>query len=116
STGDAPRARLSRRRAMSGMRITADVEVLDNDVLLALVGPGSEHLKLVSKALTIESGVRGNTIRLAGGADMVALAERFLAEAAEMIRTGTTLDAHDYARGVQALRDDPTLTLKDLFE
>ncbi len=101
---------------MTDLRITADVEVLDTATLLALAGPGNEHLKVVAKTLSIECGVRGNTIRLAGEADRVALAERFLAEAAQMIRGGTPLDPQDIARGVQALRDDPALSLHDLFE
>jgi phosphate starvation-inducible PhoH-like protein len=101
---------------MTEIRIKADVEVLDTAALLSLAGPGNEHLKLVAKALSIECGVRGNTIRLAGDADSVGLAERFLAEAAQMIRGGTQLDAQDFARGVQALRDDPSLSLRELFE
>jgi phosphate starvation-inducible PhoH-like protein len=101
---------------MTALRITADVEVLDTATLVALAGPGNENLKMIARALSIDCGVRGNTIRLAGDGDHVAVAERFFAEAAELLRGGTTLDAADYARGVQALRDDPTLTLKDLFE
>jgi phosphate starvation-inducible PhoH-like protein len=100
---------------MTDLRITADVEVLDNTALIALTGSGNEHLKLVAKALGIDSGVRGNTIRLSGDADRVALAERFLAEAAQLLRAGTPLEPQDYLRGVQALRDDPTCTLRDLF-
>src|SRR5262245_17877778 len=101
---------------MSGVRITADVEVLDQGTLVALAGPGNEHLRLIARALGIESGVRGNTIRLAGDADQVALAERCLAEAAQLLRTGVALDPQDYVRGVQALRDDPAMTLRELFE
>ena len=98
------------------LRITADVEVVDTAVLVALAGPGNENLKLLGKVLGIESGVRGNTIRLAGAAEKVALAERFLAEAAQIIGGGAELDAQDFARGVQALLDDPTMTLRDLYE
>jgi phosphate starvation-inducible protein PhoH and related proteins len=98
------------------IRITADVEVLDNATLLALAGPASEHLKLVGKTLGIDSSLRGNIIRLAGDADAVALAERFLAEAAQLLRGGSVLDAQDYVRAVQALRDDPALSLRELFE
>ncbi|WP_438040001.1 PhoH family protein [Sorangium sp. So ce128] len=100
----------------TSVRITADVEVLDNSTLVALAGPGNEHLKLIARTLGIESGVRGNTIRLAGDADKVALAERCLAEAAQMLRSGVVLDPQDYVRGVQALRDDPGMTLRELFE
>ncbi len=98
------------------IRITADVEVLDNATLRALVGPNSENLKLVARTLGIDSGLRGNIIRLAGAADAVALAERFLAEAAELSSGGTVLDPQDYVRAVQALRDDPTISLREVFE
>ncbi len=101
---------------MSDLRITADVEVLDNATLAALVGPANDHLKLVARTLSIECGLRGNIIRLAGTADQVALAERFLAEASQLIDTGTHLEAQDYARGLMAMRDDPTLSLRELFE
>jgi phosphate starvation-inducible PhoH-like protein len=98
------------------VRISADVEVLDTATLIALVGPGNEYLKLLARTLGIESGVRGNTIHLAGEAEKVALAERFLAEAAQLIQSGTSLDPQDYARGLQALRDDPGTSLQELFE
>ena len=101
---------------MTNVRITADVEVLDNATLVALTGTGNEHLKVLSKTLGVESGVRGNTIRLSGDADKVELAERFLTEAAHLIQTGTSLDSQDYSRGLQSMRDDPTTSLRDLFE
>jgi phosphate starvation-inducible protein PhoH and related proteins len=101
---------------MTNVRITADVEVLDTATLIALAGPGNEHLKLLSKTLGVESGVRGNTIRIAGDAEKVELAERFLAEAAQIIQSGTPFEPQDYARGLQALRDDPGTSLRDLFE
>jgi len=100
----------------TSIRITADVEVLDNATLVALAGPASEHLKTLARTLSIDTSLRGNVIRLAGDADMVALAERFLAEAAQLLRGGAVLDAQDYVRAVQALRDDPALTLRELFE
>lgn len=98
------------------IRITADVEVLDNATLMALVGPNSEHLKLLSRTLGIDSSLRGNVIRLMGVAETVALAERFLAEAADLMSSGSVLDPQDFVRAAQALRDDPTLTLRELFE
>ena len=101
---------------MTSLRITADVEVLDNATLVALVGPGNEHLKIVARTLSIHSGVRGNTIRLAGDADNVAIAERFLAEAAELLRNGAGLELRDYPRALAALREDPAITLRDLFD
>ncbi len=98
------------------LRITADVEVMDTDILASLVGPGNEHLKTMAKRLDIDAGVRGNTIRLAGAAERVGLGERFLAEAAQLLRNGITLEPQDYARGTQALIDDPAMSLRELFE
>jgi phosphate starvation-inducible PhoH-like protein len=98
------------------LRITAEVEVVDTAALVALAGPGNEHLKIVSKALSIDCGVRGNTIRLAGDAAAVEVAERFLAEAAELHRGGAPLDVADYPRALASLRDDPTLRLRELFD
>lgn len=98
------------------IRITADVEVLDNSTLMSLVGPNSEHLKLVSRTLGIESSLRGNVIRLVGDPDAVSLAERFLAEAADLSSGGAVLEAQDFVRAVQALRDDPAVSLRELFE
>jgi phosphate starvation-inducible protein PhoH and related proteins len=107
---------LHRTMTNTPIRITADVEVLDNTTLMALVGPNSEHLKLVSRTLGIDSSLRGNVIRLVGAADAVALAERFLAEAAELSSGGAVLEPQDFVRAVQALRDDPAVSLRELFE
>ncbi len=98
------------------VRITAEVEVFDNATLVALVGPGNELLRVLGRAVGVEAGVRGSTIRLAGSAERVALAERFLAEAAQLVRAGTPLEAPDVARAIQALSDDPALSLRELFE
>lgn len=66
--------------------------------------------------LGIESGVRGNTVRLSGPAQKVEIAERFFMEAAALVDAGTELSAHDIVRGVNALASDPATTLRDLFE
>ncbi len=101
---------------MGEVRIVADIEVEDTRTLVALTGPGGEHLKTVASALGVKSGVRGNTIRIEGSAENVALAERFFADAAGLLEAGTELTPHDFLRGVQALREDPAVSLRDLFE
>jgi phosphate starvation-inducible protein PhoH and related proteins len=101
---------------MSAVRINADVEVLDTEVLVALAGPGNEHLKLMERTLGVATGVRGNTIRLSGEADKVALAERFLSEAAQLQRAGSGLTVQDMARGLNALLEDPSSSVREMFE
>nr|WP_231511334.1 PhoH family protein [Chondromyces apiculatus] len=98
------------------VRVTAEVEVLDQGTLVGLAGPGNEHIRIIARTLGIEAGVRGNKILLAGESDKVALAERCLAEAAQILRSGVVLDPQDYARGAQAMRDEPGVTLRELFE
>jgi phosphate starvation-inducible PhoH-like protein len=95
---------------------TADVDVDDTGALMRIVGPSGETLRLLGKTLGIDAAVRGNTLRFAGPADRVAVAERFAYEAASLLASGKSLDAADLVRGVQALADDPALSLRDLFE
>jgi phosphate starvation-inducible PhoH-like protein len=90
--------------------------VRDTAVLLSLSGPRSEHLKLLGDECGVEIGLRGNSILLAGDAERVALAERFVAEAAGILQRGTALGANDIVRGLRTMRADPAIRLRDLFE
>src|SRR5258706_3573363 len=107
-------ARTSRVALPSGVGVNAEVEVPDTAVLLALSGPNSELLKVLGEETGVGVGLRGNSILLAGELERVALAERFLGEAAPIIRGGTELDANDFIRGLRTLRSDPMLRLRDL--
>jgi phosphate starvation-inducible PhoH-like protein len=100
----------------SGDGASAEVEVADTAVLLALSGPNNELLKVLGEEAGIGVGLRGNSILLAGDAGRVALAERFISEAAGLIRGGTDLDPNDYIRGLRTIRSDPTVRLRDLFD
>jgi len=109
-------ARTPRVALPSGVGVNAEVEVADTAVLLALSGPNNELLKALGEESGVGVGLRGNSILLAGEPDRVALAERFLGEAASLIRGGTELDANDYIRGLRTLRSDPALKLRDMFD
>src|SRR5258706_15821540 len=78
----------------SGVGVNAEVEVADTAVLLALSGPNNELLKALGEESGVGVGLRGNSILLAGEPDRVALAERFIGEAASLIRGGTGPDAN----------------------
>ncbi len=100
----------------TSVRITADVEVLDSTTLVALAGPGngisSSSRALLASSRASEaarSGSPGTPTRSRSPSEC-------LAEAAQMLRSGAVLDPQDYVRGVQALRDDPGMTLRELFE
>jgi len=109
-------ARAPRMALPSGDGASAEIEVADTAVLLALSGPNNELLKVLGEEAGIGVGLRGNSILLAGDPARVALAERFLGEAAGLIRGGTDLDHNDYIRGLRTIRSDPTVRLRDLFD
>jgi len=109
-------ARTPRMALPSGVGVNAEVEIADTAVLLALSGPNNELLKALGEESGVGVGLRGNSILLAGEPDRVALAERFLGEAASLIRGGTELDANDCIRGLRTLRSDPSFKLRDLFD
>src|SRR5258706_12276904 len=77
----------------SGVGVNAEVEVADTAVLLALSGPNNELLKALGEESGVGVGLRGNSILLAGGPDRVALAQRFLGEAASLVPGGPDPDA-----------------------
>lgn len=102
--------------ASSAAFVTAQVEVSDTAVLLALSGPNGQLLRILGDEVGIDVGLRGNAILLSGDAERVAYAERFLAEAASVVRSGTELDTNDYVRALRTLRADPGVRLRDLFD
>jgi phosphate starvation-inducible PhoH-like protein len=83
---------------------------------MALCGAKSELLTLLAREAAVDASVRGHKILLRGDAEGVALAERFLAEAAGLARQGVTLSPHDVSRAVRMLREDPGVLLRDMFD
>ena len=95
----------------------SELEVDDARVLMALVGPRNEKLRVLEQAVPLVSvGLRGNKIRLEGDAESVALAERFLAETAALVRQGVDVASDDIARALRVLRSEPHVQLRDMFD
>ena len=76
--------------------------------MVALLGPGDEHLALIEKALEADVHVRGNQITLSGDPGEVALAERMLDELVTIIRTGQGLTPETVERVITMLRAETT--------
>jgi hypothetical protein len=82
--------------------ITADIEVSNRDLMLALTGPGSTRIAALERHCGVSAGVRGDVIRLQGHPLAVQAAERVLAE---LMRTvGVTPPARG---GVENIRAGP---------
>jgi phosphate starvation-inducible PhoH-like protein len=98
------------------VRSSSELEIDDARVLLSLVGPRNERLKALERAANVSVGLRGNKILLDGNAENVALAERFLAEAAALLGQGIDVPTADLARALRLLRNEPHMRLRDMFD
>jgi phosphate starvation-inducible protein PhoH and related proteins len=108
----------AKRPSAPASRVTAssELEVDDTRVLLALAGPRNERLKLLETEARVTVGLRGNKILLEGNAEDVALAERFLAETAALLKQGVDVQSRDVARAIRVLRSEPHVQLRDMFD
>jgi phosphate starvation-inducible protein PhoH and related proteins len=111
-----PRPADQQRGSAKNVRASSELEVDDTEVLLALAGHGSEKLRALARETGVSVGLRGNTILLEGNAVDVALAERFLAEAALLLRQGVDVVPGDVARAVRVLEREPHVQLRDMFD
>jgi len=81
--------------------------VVPNSIpMVALLGPGDEHLTLIEKAFKADVHVRGNQITLRGEPAEVALVERLLDELVTIIRTGQGVTTETVERAVGILRTE----------
>jgi phosphate starvation-inducible PhoH-like protein len=103
---DAPHAELT----------TADVEVADRDLLMALTGAGGQRLSLLERQLGLTAGLRGDVIRLRGPYAAVCLAERVLLELIRVVREGIPVREGDLESSIRLLREHPDLDLADVFQ
>ncbi len=76
--------------------------------MVALLGPGDEHLALIEKAFEADVHVRGNEVTLRGESAEVALAERLLDELVTIIRTGQGITTETVERAIGMLRTETT--------
>ena len=86
---------------------TVHTVVVPNSInMVALLGPGDEHLSLMEQAFDADLHVRGNQITLRGAPAEVALAERMLDELVTIIRTGQGVSPETVERVIAMLRAD----------
>jgi phosphate starvation-inducible PhoH-like protein len=100
----------------SDVKATSEIEIDDTNVLMGLCGPRNERLKVLERELSLEVGLRGHTIFLRGGASNVAVAERFLAEAASLLKQGVRVENPDVGRAIRMLQAEPHVRLRDMFD
>jgi phosphate starvation-inducible protein PhoH and related proteins len=83
--------------------------VVPNSIsMVALLGPGDEHLTLIEKAFKADVHVRGNQVTLRGEPAEVALVERLLDELVTILRTGQGVTPETVERAIGILRTETT--------
>jgi phosphate starvation-inducible PhoH-like protein len=84
---------------------TTHTVVVPNSInMVALLGPGDEHLGLIEKAFAADVHVRGNEINVRGASAEVALVERLVDELVTILRTGQGLSTETVERVISMLR------------
>jgi phosphate starvation-inducible PhoH-like protein len=88
---------------------TTHVVAVPNSInMVALLGPGDEHLALIEKAFDADVHVRGNQVTLPGAPSAVAPVERLLQELVTILRTGQGLSPEIVERVVTMLKAETT--------
>ena len=83
--------------------------VVPNSInMVALLGPGDEHLTLIEKAFKADVHVRGNQFTVRGEPAEVALVERLLDNLVTIIRTGQGVSTETVERAIGILRTETT--------
>ena len=96
---------------------SAQVDVSDPALMVALCGPRNEHLRVLEVETGVSIGQRGHQVHIQGtSAEEVAFAERVVAELCESIRDGNEINGNDVARAVRLLKEHPELKLRDVFQ
>jgi phosphate starvation-inducible PhoH-like protein len=95
--------------------VTADVEVGDRELLMALTGPASSRLAQLEKQCGVSAGLRGDVIRLQGSHEAVCLAERVLTELVRSVRQGAAVREDELESRIRVLRDHPEAKLAEVF-
>ncbi|GGF31757.1 phosphate starvation protein PhoH [Marmoricola endophyticus] len=76
--------------------------------MVALLGPGDEHLRLIEQSFDLDVHVRGNRITLTGEPPEAALVERLLEELVTILRTGQAVTTETVERAIGMLRAETT--------
>ena len=95
---------------------SANIEVENTSVLLALSGPQSRLLGELARHSGADVNLRGNTILLSGNEPDVRVAHRFLSDAALLVERGVDIGPNDVAHSVRSLRGNPDASLTDLLD
>ena len=101
---------------MGSAPFSANLEVENTHVLLALSGPQSRLLGELARQSGADVSLRGNTILLSGDEPDVLVARRFLSDAAHLVEKGVEIGPHDVAHSLRSLRGNPDASLTDLLD
>ncbi len=80
-----------------------------------LFGSYDQHLKLIEEGLSVRLAARGEEVHVQGEPDQVKQTGRVLDDLAGLVKQGFVLRPEDVSYAVQAVRDNPQVSVKQLF-
>lgn len=86
-----------------------------HDLMLKVLGPGSEHTQSISKQLGVKIGLRGDTLLFRGDPEPVGCAIRLIEQLSRVCRGNKVLKEADVTRGARILAENPSAELNSIF-
>lgn len=87
----------------------------NHDLMLKVLGPGSDFVQPISKQLGVKIGLRGDTMLFRGDPEAVGCAIRLVDQLARVCRGGKILKEADVVRGARILVENPQAELNTIF-
>jgi len=87
----------------------------DNELVQALFGQQSQHLRLIDRLLQIKSNVRGNEVILEGPEEDIFVGARTLEGLYQLLQSGYPLAGQDVQYALRLVREQPDIDLKSIF-
>ncbi|MBI5887507.1 MAG: PhoH family protein [Deltaproteobacteria bacterium] len=91
------------------------IDLVDNDIAVRLFGEGGQNFKRFEKKLGVTLDTRGALVTIQGDPVKAALAERLIAELAELLKKGYQFSTQDIDYAIRMLSADKDARLADVF-
>lgn len=93
-----------------------EINLNDEDDYPFVHGSADKTLRFIEKALSVEIGIRGNTLFIYGDEDKVFEAERLVNEIREINKKGYLLKPEDISSTVKEISDGKPISIRKIFD
>ncbi|MDF2082610.1 PhoH family protein [Bacillus pseudomycoides] len=101
---------------MAEQLIEVNQQVENPNEAIALFGVNDAHLKVIERELAVSIVTRGESVRVSGTDETVALVEKILQQLLAVIRKGVSISERDVAYAIQLGRQGKITHFEELYE